>query len=146
MKRYIAISITLHTLALGLAFYKISRRVPQKPDEPIPMVVSLSGESAHKIAPKSISPVTKKATDGYWGVGLYSRDTPDAIIVTDVMEGWAAARAGLMAGDEIISIDDQPLSVSNWLRGDGPRRMLLQVRRSKQVFYVDIEREWIETF
>lgn len=49
-----------------------------------------------------------QTTGRYGGIGALIRTTGDYVIISEPYEGFPAFKAGLMAGDKIIQIEDQP--------------------------------------
>lgn len=67
----------------------------------------------------------------YPGIGILSRRDPQGRnIVTGVIEGTPAHRAGLLAGDEIIAADGEPFRPVGSFRGKVGRPVVLQLRRA----------------
>ena len=70
-----------------------------------------------------------------------------APVLGQVKDGGAGARAGLLAGDEVLSVDGRPVADSNQLRerirasvdGDEPLTMQWELRRSGQVLRLAVE-------
>jgi len=101
---------------------------------------------------------TKHSKDGYWGIGVYQSGFVGGEVVfyngltywgdrvSAAVKGNPAERAGIQTGDLIFMIDNQPLSVKNQVRGDGPRSMVLMIKRGNSFIEVSIERAWIETY
>lgn len=65
----------------------------------------------------------------YEGIGIASKKIGDGLFVTDVYDGGPADRAGVMAGDEILSADGQPFSEIGSFKGKTGQPVRLQVRR-----------------
>jgi C-terminal processing protease CtpA/Prc len=66
----------------------------------------------------------------YEGIGIASRVIDGKRFVTDVYDGAPAARAGVMAGDEIVSVDGQPFSEIGSFAGKAGKSVGLVVRRT----------------
>src|SRR5664279_2779770 len=64
----------------------------------------------------------------YEGIGIASKKIGDGIFVTDVFDGAPAARAGVVAGDEILSADGQPFSEIGSFKGKAGSTVSLEVR------------------
>jgi hypothetical protein len=118
----------------------VERPAPEKGSQPKP--------------PKDARPRSKT---GYWGIGVYQGGlfASEMVNYHGIMYfGWKivtavpgnpAARAGLQTGDIVFLVDNMPLSVKNDVKGDGPRAMILTVKRGNYYFELPIERGWIET-
>ena len=65
----------------------------------------------------------------YAGIGIASAKIDGKTFVTHVYDGGPAASAGLMAGDEIISVDGQPFSEIAAFRGKAGHAAQLMERR-----------------
>jgi carboxyl-terminal processing protease len=72
----------------------------------------------------------------FGGIGAFVERTPDGRILLTPMEGRPAQEAGILAGDELIGVDDQPISadipfddVLALVRGDVGEVVKLTVRR-----------------
>lgn len=98
----------------------------------------------------------KRGKDGYWGIGIYCSIFNDAVVlyngriyqgirVANPIEGNPAANNGLQRDDIIFMVDNMPISDTNEVKGDGPKSMILAVKRGERVFFLHIERDWIET-
>ena len=66
----------------------------------------------------------------YAGIGIASRTIDGRRFVTDVYDGGPAAKAGLMTGDEIISVDGEPFAELGSFRGKAGKSAQLMVRRA----------------
>lgn len=66
----------------------------------------------------------------YDGIGIASRTIDGRVFVTDVYDGGPAAEAGLMAGDEILSVDGAPFAEIGSFKGKAGAIVPLQVRRT----------------
>lgn len=107
--------------------------------------------------PKPKKTARPKSKTGYWGIGVYQSGIFDSEMVTfhgsvyfgfkilSAVPGNPAALAGLQAGDVIFLVDNMAMTVKNEVKGDGPRAMILTVKRGNQYFEVAIDRGWIET-
>lgn len=65
----------------------------------------------------------------YEGIGIASKKIGDATFITDVYDGGPAARAGLMAGDEILSADGQPFAEIGSFKGKAGATVTLDILR-----------------
>lgn len=66
----------------------------------------------------------------YDGIGIASRDIGGKRFITDVYDDAPAARAGLMAGDEILSVDGQPFEEIGSFTGKAGKTAALEIRRT----------------
>jgi len=65
----------------------------------------------------------------YTGVGMFTREIDGKTFVTAVFPDMPAARAGLLAGDEIISADGAPFEQIGSFRDKSSKKVTLQIRR-----------------
>lgn len=87
----------------------------------------------------------------YEGIGIATRTIDGRLFVTDVYDGGPAARAGLMTGDEVISVDGGPFSEIGSFKGKEGVTVAIEVRRRPDaapiVIPVEVERlQPLETF
>jgi len=86
-------------------------------------------------------------TGDYAGVGASVGGHLDEVIITSVFEGFAAAKAGLLVGDVIVSIDgelvdDRSLeSISEILKGAPGTEVKLEIDRAGMKLVKNIKRE-----
>ncbi len=117
--------------------------------------VSRSGDRWGAVYDKREYEEFEQALDGaYTGVGLSAgRSGGDRVRVTRVQAGGPAARAGLRAGDRLVSVDGRPvdgLSVSEvvaLLRGDGMpgSSVALRVERGRAAWTQTLRRARLAT-
>ncbi|CAM5231259.1 S41 family peptidase [Streptomyces narbonensis] len=117
--------------------------------------VSRSGDRWGAVYDKKEYAEFEQALDGtYTGVGLSAgRAAGDRVQVTRVQAGGPAERAGLRAGDRLVSVDGRPvggLSVSevvSLLRGDGVpgSAVVLRVERGRSVWTETLLRARVAT-
>jgi carboxyl-terminal processing protease len=117
--------------------------------------VSRSGDRWGAVYDKKEYAEFERALDGtYTGVGLSAgRAGRDGVRVTRVQSGGPAARAGLRAGDRLVSVDGRPvtgLSVSEvvaLLRGDGVpgTPVVLRVERGRSAWTQTLRRARLAT-
>ena len=67
----------------------------------------------------------------YEGIGIASRTIDGRIFVTDVYDGAPAAEAGILAGDEILSVDGAPFSEIGSFDGRSGETVQVEVRRAE---------------
>jgi carboxyl-terminal processing protease len=86
-------------------------------------------------------------TGDYAGVGASIGEHEKRVIITAIYEGFAANKAGLLVGDEIISVDNELVdgrsiqSVSEILKGAPGTEIQLSIRRGGVDISKTIERE-----
>ncbi|MBS4017073.1 MAG: RIP metalloprotease RseP [Dechloromonas sp.] len=79
------------------------------------------------------------------GLRLYRPDIP--AVIGSVSRGGAAAQAGLLAGDRVLQINEQP--IGNWhelvmiVREAAGQRLVLQVERQGRVFALEVTPELV---
>jgi C-terminal processing protease CtpA/Prc len=68
----------------------------------------------------------------YPGIGVFTRtDDQNRIFVTDVVEGAPAQQAGLLLGDEILSVDERPFRPVESFRSKVGVAVALSIRRAR---------------
>lgn len=82
----------------------------------------------------------------YPGVGMFTRNIGGKTFVTAVFPNLPAARAGLVAGDEIVSADTKPFEQVASFRGKIGEKVTLKVRSDASAAPKDIvvEPQWID--
>lgn len=65
----------------------------------------------------------------YDGIGFFTADAGGRTFVDGMLEGSAAARAGLRYGDEIVSVDGAPFAPIGSFRGKAGRQVRIALRR-----------------
>ncbi len=65
----------------------------------------------------------------YAGIGIASAVMDGKAFVTDVYDGGPADKAGIMAGDEIVAVDDAPFSEIGSFRDKAGQTVTMMVRR-----------------
>lgn len=66
----------------------------------------------------------------YAGIGIASVADGDRVFITDVYDGGPADRAGLLVGDEILSVDDEPFAEIGSFRNKAGRSAAVSIRRT----------------
>ena len=66
----------------------------------------------------------------YDGVGMATRAFDGRVFVTDVYDGSSADRAGVLVGDEILSVNGEPFAELNTFDGMAGKAIEVQVRRT----------------
>ncbi len=91
-----------------------------------------------------------QTTGNYGGIGATIRKYKDALLIAQPYEGFAADKAGLLAGDRILKVDDQSVAgkstseVSDILKGAPGTEVTLEILRDKEVLTKVIEREEVQ--
>lgn len=82
----------------------------------------------------------------YAGIGMFTKTINGKTFVTAVFPDMPAARAGLLAGDEILSADDQPFAPVGSFRNTIGEKVTLKVRREAggEAKSIVVEPQWIE--
>jgi carboxyl-terminal processing protease len=65
----------------------------------------------------------------YDGIGIASARIDGATFVTDVYDGGPADRAGMLAGDEILTVDGSPFAAIDSFRGKAGKTVAVSLRR-----------------
>lgn len=91
-----------------------------------------------------------QTTGNYGGIGASIRKRGDEIILTTPYEGFAADKAGLKAGDQIISVDGKEVSgkstgdVSKALKGAAGTELTIVIDRNGERLTKTFEREDVQ--
>lgn len=82
----------------------------------------------------------------YEGVGMRTRRVGGRVFIEDVYDGGPAAAAGLLRGDEIVSVDGEAYAGTPNFRGKAGQASVVRVRRSRGAGPIDVEAavEWID--
>jgi carboxyl-terminal processing protease len=82
----------------------------------------------------------------YAGIGMFTRVIGGKTFITAVFPDMPAARAGLVAGDEIVAAGDMPFSPVGSFRGKNGDKVALKVRREAagEIKNVTVEPQWID--
>jgi carboxyl-terminal processing protease len=89
-------------------------------------------------------------TGQYGGIGALIQQQDDKVVITDPYEGWPAAKAGLMAGDVFIEINDKNVEsltsaeISDILTGKPGSEVKIKVKREDQFITKTVVREEIK--
>jgi carboxyl-terminal processing protease len=82
----------------------------------------------------------------YAGIGMFTKDIDGKTFVTAVFPDFPAARAGLLAGDEIVAADNRPFAPIGSFRNKIGEKVTLQIRREANgdTRSITVEPQWIE--
>ncbi len=82
----------------------------------------------------------------YPGIGMFTKNVDGKTFVTAVFPDMPAARAGVLAGDEIVSADDGPFAPIGSFRNKIGEKVTLKVRReaNAEPKTITVEPQWIE--
>lgn len=82
----------------------------------------------------------------YSGIGIFTREIDGKTFVTGVIAGLAAAKAGVLVGDEIVAADDKPFEPIGSFKGKVGSVVKLALRRERDgpVSVVEVYPERIE--
>lgn len=88
-----------------------------------------------------------RQTGNYGGIGASVGNYQDQLIVTSVYQGFGADKAGLKAGDIILSVDDESVAgrgeaeLSEILKGAPGTKSMVAIKRGKEELKLEIERQ-----
>jgi carboxyl-terminal processing protease len=93
-----------------------------------------------------------QTTGQYGGIGALIRKKNDTIYISEPYKGFAADKAGLVAGDAILEVDGKPVigrntsDVSKVLKGEAGSTVVLKIRKagSNEIVTVSLNREEIQ--
>ncbi len=82
----------------------------------------------------------------YAGIGMFTKVIDGKTFVSGVFPDQPAARAGLLAGDEIVAADGAPFAPVGSFRGKAGEKVTLKVRREAngELMSVTVAPQWIE--
>jgi carboxyl-terminal processing protease len=152
VKKAIGLSFAIHLMVflfLGLEFSKkeLQQQIPEnntKPDLVVEVVEkpkSSESKSETNIISNDEVPIPKKDSEDsscdsyYGGIGI-SQDYRTGML-TEIFNGYAAERAGLLVGDIVRSVTGEEI------RGEVGTVLELKVYRNDQVFSLSLTREKI---
>jgi carboxyl-terminal processing protease len=113
------------------------------------MLKSLDPYTAY-ISESQIEDFRFTTTGEYGGIGASIKKLNDKMIVTELFESSPALKAGVLAGDEIITIDkikveDKSLEeVGTLLKGPSESKILLEIKREEVTIIKNVVREVIQ--
>jgi C-terminal processing protease CtpA/Prc len=67
----------------------------------------------------------------YPGIGMIARPDGGAFFVSDIYDGLPAAKAGILPGDEVLSVDGEPYDEIGSFRDKAGRSVEVRLRRSR---------------
>ncbi|WP_051837881.1 S41 family peptidase [Streptomyces sp. NRRL F-2580] len=116
-------------------------------------VVSRSGDRWGTVYDQGEYAAFAEGLDGHWtGVGVWAERAPDGVIKVDkVQPGSPAARAGLRAGDRLMSVDGHAVTglavadVVSLLRGTAGTPVVLNLSRAGADLTETVRREQLRT-
>lgn len=116
------------------------------------MLKALGDRWSAYYSPSEFTSFNDKLEGRYTGVGVWVRQSASgALLVSSVQAGSPAARGGLRAGDEVVSVgghqvDNQPVStVLGWLRGANGSTVQVGLHRSSGALVVTLRRSEVTT-
>lgn len=66
----------------------------------------------------------------YSGIGIFTKDINDKTVVRAILDGSPAAKAGLLVGDEILSVDGLPFQPIQSFAGKAGQEVKLRIQRT----------------
>ena len=96
-----------------------------------PAYYQLAGIFVGALEHRGLDRVFPRGEVSYPGIGVFTEaDSQGRIFVTGAIEGAPAHEAGVLLGDEIVSVDDRPFHPVNSFRGKVGQPVSLQIRRT----------------
>jgi carboxyl-terminal processing protease len=96
-----------------------------------PAYYQLADIFAAALEHRGLDRIFPKGDVSYPGIGVFSEpDSQGRIFVTGAIEGAPAHEAGVLIGDEIVSVDDRPFHPVDSFRGKVDQPVSLQIRRT----------------
>ncbi|MGH2813098.1 MAG: S41 family peptidase [Actinomycetota bacterium] len=114
------------------------------------MVRSLDDPYSEYLDAASYRAVRDSLTSHFSGVGISIKQEGEEFEVVTVLDNTPAARAGIVPGDRIVSVDGDPVGglkvgeVAQAIQGDPGSRVTITVNRGAQALDFTLERERIE--
>lgn len=135
LNKYIFISFVLH-LSLLLVYIPKSQEKKEEKTE-----ITLTENTSNDVFIKPIGDQDGEENKNfYWGLGISVYDFGDVKFITDVSDGYNGELSGLKKGDEIIALNNLPLSEKNDIKGDSPAKLKLTIRRNNVIIIIYTER------
>ncbi len=131
-------------------YYVDETQPGQLMDEAVNSMLSSLDPYTNYIPEEMVEDFRIQTTGNYGGIGASIRKHGDEMILTTPYEGFAADKAGLKAGDKIISVDGKPVKgkstedVSKILKGAPGTKVALVVERAGETLAKEIEREEVK--
>lgn len=119
-------------------------------DEAVTSMLSSLDPYTNYIPEEMVEDYKIQTTGNYGGIGASIRKNEGDLILTMPYEGFAADKAGLKAGDKIISIDGKSVSgkstedVSKILKGAPGTKVTMVVERAAEELTKELEREEVK--
>ena len=119
-------------------------------DEAIVSMLSSLDPYTNYIPEERVEDYKIQTTGNYGGIGAGIRKAKGKLIITNPYEGFAADKAGLLAGDIILKVDGKDVSgkstsdVSKVLKGAPGTEVELEYERRGENYTVKIEREEVQ--
>lgn len=115
------------------------------------MLASLNDQYTRFLDPKAFKEEDDAINSVVCGIGISLRPyiQTHALIINDVIDGGPASRAGLLYGDEIISIDGQATKgfdtdkAADKIRGKAGTALTIQIKRGETTKQVAMQREQV---
>lgn len=145
-KKPFILSLLLHILL----FVCVGMRLNKHETIPIKLEFASKKPNFSKIAEKG-NKATSQKLHGYWGIGIYTNALYSiggnyaGIAISRAIEGYPAAKAGLISGDIIIEVNDEPVLESGreLIAGNTPATLKLKYCRQGLYFTIVLKREFI---
>jgi hypothetical protein len=149
MKKYILISLVLHSLILII---NLTNNLTTKSKQLQIATEKKEGKGTSYnqiidlVESNSKSNISNKKVlkDFYWGIGINTdfqyRNNYFGYIVSQIHNGYSADTQGLKLNDYIYLIDSMPITDINDIRGYSPRKMILTIIRNGVNMTISISR------
>lgn len=114
------------------------------------MLRALDDPYAAYLDPERAQEVDDLVDGSIVGIGVWLESTEDGLLITSVVDGTPAARAGLRSNDVIVAVDDHPMAgltvreAARFLKGEEGATVWLDVARGSETLEVSLVRERID--
>ena len=139
--------------ALEIVYGEVMNSYVERPDEHEVVEAAISGmvsaldEYSRYIPPAQVARYDEASRGQYSGIGAVMTELGGEVVVHFPFEGSPAAAAGLLPGDVLFAVDDEPIDteeerakIASLVRGPADTPVTLSIRRGDQELQVTVVR------